>query len=734
MPRHQREVSSLIVSMLTGLILFGCAPLPEPESDMDTIDISEEGGVNVTDNPAKLRPEELGKSKNLIPSPSGMLMKRPPLGFVSVSGYGSSYIPVAFKGPVSVASGAFVALLWQKDLKFLDLAILDGAGGVVSNSIISPVNVTPNGVIFNYGDSQYIFGNAPGAEFRKKLNGTTLSAFTFAGTGNETLYPGAVSRYRSRVVFGNFGLGYERYLVFTDNNDITRVGDSALSSRGFFVGDDGDQIVAIHEIATTGDKLRPSLLVLLRHSAFVITGQPGQTADSSLFGDMEIARLPYNSGCASANTVAVTPYGTIWAGPDNVWMFRIGQGVIPIGAKIREALQQSPDTFMYRWAGAFFDGFYRLAVFSAGQGPDEVSQLGEQWWLDLSDEERVPTNDTTARWYGPQIFNLITDDPYEAVPDLGVPDSIVGTLLFAQDSRPGANPSLYGLDRGWATGGVLFISSYGTQPGVRDISYDSSLTINNAIGTEILVELETKKYGLDKKEAQLQKVFRKGEVTALFRHESYLTFEASTNGSQYIDTINKLVNPFGGMALDVDALDDGTLTEPTQSLAFWPDPATRKPGYDLTFRVYDQAGIVIVEGYNDRFVFSEDVLQEVTATLTPGFYVDIKAFLDHLVAQMTAAGDQTYSHNLTGSAPYAPLIAITGSPGWAPYFQQTGGLSEADLRKTRIIGAWLGFDTSVNPSQALTKTAGSYVPAKRVAHIDIHGISALVQMTGKRSQ
>jgi hypothetical protein len=719
-----------------GLLLVVSATLacrPEMEEGgiwtLIPIDVEVEGGVNLLDSPSKLRDNELRKAQNLVPGEDGMLRKRPALGFVSISGYGSSYVPIAFQGPVG-NSGSFVALLWQKDLEFLDLVVLDGAGGSEASNIISPITTTPKATIFNFGLAQYIFSNTPGAEFRKKLVETTITDFVFAGTGNETLYPAVASRYRSRVAFGNFGAGYERYIVMTDNNTIDVVGDSALTSRGFFVGDDGDKIVAIHEIATTGDKLRPSLLVLLEHSAFVITGQPNQTTDSSsFFGDMEIARLPYNSGCASANTVAVTPYGTIWAGPDNVWMFRVGQGIIPVGAKIRPALESTPAVLRYRWVGAYFDGFYRLAVFSPGQGPDEIAQLGEQWWLDLEDDSKVPSGDTAAAWYGPQVFNLITDDVYEPSPDLGVPDPIVGTLMFAQDTRPGSAPNLYGLDRGWATGGVLFISSYGTQSGDRDISYDSSININEVIGTEILMDLQTKKYGLDKKNAPLLKVFRKGEVVGMPMQESRITFEGTVG--PYVDTIHKYVNPFG-FTTDVDQLDEETLAEKIQTFAFWPDPATRKSGADVSFRVYDTAGIVVSEGYNDEFALQELGSPAEVVRLTPGLYTDVKAFLDHLVTMMGG-----YSHNLTGSAPYAPLIAITNdvATDWQPWFiGPVSGVTDVQLRKTRAIAQMLGYDTSVDPALAPTQTAGAFVPAKRAAIWELHGISGLVQMTGKRGQ
>jgi hypothetical protein len=714
-----------------GLLLVVSATLacrPEMEEGgiwtLIPIDVEVEGGVNLLDSPSKLRDNELRKSQNLVPGEDGMLRKRPKLGWAANAGLPilvPPLSPVAFAGPVSQEAPYFVALLWADSSNQLIFAEFDGVGGSSTFTVVSGATTQPYGILFNFGNNQYLFGNDPGVEFRKTYDGVAVLPFSFAGTGNDNLYPRVVGRYRSRVVLANFGAEFKRHLLFTDNFDISIVGDSALTSRSIFVGDDGDEIVAVKEITTTGDRLRPSLLVLLKHSAFVITGQPNQTTDSSsFFGDMEVTRLPYNSGCASAATVAVTPYGTIWAGLDNVWMFRVGQGIVPVGAKIRPVLQNTPPDLFFKWQGAFFDGFYRLAIFSEGQGPTEISYLGEQWWLDLEDDSKAPSGDVGAAWYGPQIFNQMRDSSTVNA----------GTGPFAQDTRPGRNNALFGLEQSMLdTNTVVTLASYATESGTKDDTYTEVTENLVPPGTEILMYLQTKKYGLDKKNAPLLKVFRKGEVVGMPMQESRITFEGTVG--PYVDTIHKYVNPFG-FTTDVDQLDEETLAEKIQTFAFWPDPATRRSEADVSFRVYDTAGIVVSEGYNDEFALQELGSPAEVVRLTPGLYTDVKAFLDHLVTMMGG-----YSHNLTGSAPYAPLIAITNdvATDWQPWFiGPVSGVTDAQLRKTRAIAQMLGYDTSVDPALAPTQTAGAFVPAKRAAIWELHGISGLVQMTGKRGQ
>ena len=99
-----------------------------------------------------------------------------------------------------------------------------------------------------------------------------------------------------------------------------------------------------------------------------------------------------------------------------MWLFPQGQGIpFRVGSYIRAVLKETPAAQRYLWHAAYHDGFYRLAVISPGQGPNDNSPCGEQWWLDLRDGPPRPHEE--ARWYGPMIYKFPGDGTYESVGD-----------------------------------------------------------------------------------------------------------------------------------------------------------------------------------------------------------------------------------------------------------------------------------------------------------------------------
>lgn len=693
---------------------------------MTPVEVDWTMGVNRQVGPSEMEDNAVYETRNLIPTKFG-LTNRPTLQFHSPSGMVSA-VPLASQGPISPSAGFFATVVWGQggviDNK-VALSLLDGSTGATVQVILDSVAVPPKASITSFRDAQYIFGNVPGAEFRRKLVGADLSVFDFDGTGNENLYPAIMARYRDRAVYAHFGLGHERNIVFSDNFLAGLIGDSALTSRSIFVGDDGDHIVAMREISITGDRVRPALLVLLEHSAYIITGQPNQTTDGAFgFGDLEVSRLPYNAGCASAATLVNTPYGLIWAGPDNVWLFQSGQAIIPIGAKIREVLENTPRGFLYRWSAAYFDGFYRLAVFSEGQSGDDTSALGEQWWLDLRTREVAPRDEMTARWFGPQVFLRTHSD------DGITPAVQVGTYLFATDTRPGAAPGLWGVEAGWASfSPTMVLVSYGVQPGERDITYDDSLTANSIpVGTEIVPSITSRIFGLERKVSTLDKIFRKGEVGIMVHDSARLMYTCNNDRGAQMDEVMKDINRYGMAAGEL--LDDENLQDKVQGIAFWPEPTTRNPARSMQFSLEGMAGYVI-DATNDRLVF-EDAGIVYVATITRDAYT-ITELLTEIVAQMNAVSPHTYTFTraVTGKV----RLHTDSGATFKLYFTTTpSGATFGWVSASRRLGSILGFNTGIDATGGPNIDAVDSVYETHVPYWELYGMSALVKMTGSRPQ
>ncbi len=233
-----------------------------------------------------------------------------------------------------------------------------------------------------------------------------------------------------------------------------------------------EDITALHAqmLTAEGTPSESAVLALKKTGAWLLTGDISQSTDTGdYFGTLEIVRINSPAGCVSQYTIVDTPWGTIWTGPDDVWFMPFRALPIPIGRKIAEILKAQPEEQSYRIHAVYDDGFYKLALFSDGQGPNESTPLGEQWWLDL--REGAPQSWQAARWYGPMVFKCAVTH----TGDRGVDTTAQGTSFMTVDTRPGAGRKLVGVQDGLVPGfdstgrqGISYVTY--NNPGSRDIA------------------------------------------------------------------------------------------------------------------------------------------------------------------------------------------------------------------------------------------------------------------------
>lgn len=233
-----------------------------------------------------------------------------------------------------------------------------------------------------------------------------VSALVFEGSDNETLKPRLMIPYRLRVVYMGLGVGKESHIVFSDDNAPLTVGDGALAANGRAVvvgNQDEDRLIGATEVMLSGVGGVPeSGLLLLKHgSGYLMVGELDQSTGVGTT-DAKLQRFNVDCGCVSQNTIVKTPYGILWAGPDDVWLFQPGQVPIQVGTKIRPRLKANATSSKWRWHAAYFDGFYRLSILADDQDDSTILGCGEQWWLDL--REGAPKGWGDAKWWGPMVY------------------------------------------------------------------------------------------------------------------------------------------------------------------------------------------------------------------------------------------------------------------------------------------------------------------------------------------
>lgn len=340
----------------------------------------------------------------------------------------------------------------------LYVALINDAG--VSTNVRKTLPNSTLPVMFSDGTSTYfVFGQNDRGSVGLKLVksaaapcGFTLEDFTWVDPQERKTVPRYAISWRNRTLYAHFEGDYRGTVVISDTDEPLVVGENVLTDGGLEVTG-GRDITGVHEVlaAGNGSPISAIIIVTTLERSYYLSGDLPETDDafdpSHPFGTLAVNKLSSNAGCLSHHTICDTPYGTIWCGPTDVWFLPLGEMVpVPIGRRLKPILKAQPEESYYRIHAVYADGFYRLALFSDGQGPDDVTALGEQWWLDL--RNGPPTSWKDAMWHGPMVFHVASSIDGGR----GEDTTVVGTFNLAVDNRPGGNGKCYGVHHGITRG------------------------------------------------------------------------------------------------------------------------------------------------------------------------------------------------------------------------------------------------------------------------------------------
>lgn len=461
------------------------------------------GGVNLFTHPTALAEDEIVRSKNMAPVNHKRMSKRLGTGYLggcdNVASFQYPLAGVPNPLPSAGLSWDVVCLFRGNGTETLHVSAII-IGQIAGELIDSLKFYSQRPWMFSLGQSVYVLAGpnaipvaptvtAPAGWIVSQNTsgiGYTISDFAFTGTGNETVRPKVSSPYKQRVVYANFGAGYENTVLFSNNNQPLIVGNSVLAVNGRGISlvpaQDGDEIVALVEVMlfNVGSPAASALLILRKFgNPFLLTGEPEQL-DGSLSpsgtSTLDIKRISVNAGCANPYTVARTPYGIIWAGQDDVWCFDYGT-VRNVGLKIQPALRVSPPDQHIWWSGAFHNGFYRLAIWGEGQDFAFPNAPSDQWWLHL--DGGLPKDWQDAEWFGPQQFATNAGDGSTTVH---------ATRAMFPETRIGKVGRLFGLEMGSNGGGVgneIVLIEYDVTKGRDLASNPTMLAAADTDGCEI---------------------------------------------------------------------------------------------------------------------------------------------------------------------------------------------------------------------------------------------------------
>lgn len=652
-------------------------------------------GVNRFNAPHDIDDQEAVTLKNLYPPESGQLATRPVTafasGFTTSGGYplACQFLPV--NAPADFA--AIVRKMGATAVNTLFNAYVRTAG------FGAPVATADFGVPTPYGAAMiaylgkvYAFGgygsNANGKVLQRTLGGgVEIVDFAFSTAGNTALRPHLVGNYRERFVYMNFGPDWESAFLLADPFEPAVITADALAAKGSYGlvnPDDGDRITAGVEVTQTGaTDAVSSFLILKEWSGFMLTGEP-PFSDGTGPDNLQVLKLPVNCGCASQATVCRTPFGLIWAGPDDVWVFPEGQLPYRIGTKIRPVLQASPANVRYRWHAAFDQGFYKLALFSAGQGPDDDSPCGEQWWLDMRQglPAASPEAWRSARWYGPQVFINAAWD--------ATPFSEEGSRAMALDVKPGSDRSLYSASA-TDTGAALW--SHGASGSHDAVNPGAEPYFDTAVIPEIL----TKEFKNVVKGNQLvaDGVMEKGlhgvEALLYVSKSGLVAWKWILNNGKTVgaETTFALGLP-SGFLLGTSLLGTDSLSTEEGQMVLDPSP-TRVVGNTLQLKIYGKAGYYI-DSTNDLIVMDYEMSPGVTvrlrASLTQGYYATMDALCTHIAAQLSAQLIAPMAVTFSRSSEYIVFTNSTGNE----LALGTGHVALADHDKVQTLAMMLGYN------------------------------------------
>ena len=691
-------------------------------------------GVNRFDHRRRLKEGEAYTLQNLAPTDSGMLRKRRAALYdrklASSIEFSGTINRTILSYQVAHADG-----LVYEDV-YLDQFWSTGTAQKLKVALSGSDLVTVNfGQILNwraaivpFGWDLYVFPGKRHASYDyamtvvlpdPTLGGLpSLTSYNFSGTDNGDLNVRTACAYLGRMVYAFRNNGYQDCLVFSDIDTPRTIGNAALVTDAGAKGSRfvrlpdmyGDEIVAMAPImmSDTNNPSSAALLVLGNHNAFIVTGQLEQTTytGSNYLGTYNYTRVNFTCGCASAETLVRTPYGTLWASEDDVWLMHGNSLPVRVGTKIREVLQATSPGYRYRWSAAFHDGCYRLLVFDDTQnGGSHDGVLKGEWWLDL--REGIPRHWREARWFGPMRIGSVVDYSSELT-DLGL-------YCIASEPRQSKARACYGIVASVNnTANVLGASrvKLDNTESDRDVVWNTSVQTEVRRGHEIRSIIDTP--DMDFGDDMVDKINQGIEVNLWNNSDLYLAAEFTSDDGVESDETSATVT-----ASEND--------EEFRSIIVDPDDDVRITGKTHRMTLNDEPGWIVTDE-NDAVQFAcMPELEILTVNLTHGYYEDVKAYLDHLIAQMTAAAvlagvAGAFSHNQTAPSNSEQNVTITHDTTKWIYLNDLGSDDEQDAKNVRVWGD-LGFDTSVAiPSEEYDFTADDLVvlcPSSRITFASI---------------
>jgi hypothetical protein len=362
------------------------------------------GGVNLNEDPAQVRDDQVVLAKNLLPKLGGSLLATrgamkwsrdlvtPQCAFIPLRAVFSPFGPeivFAFYEP----TGNYLAFGSATDGVMGSYLQVSGPG----------VRNQPFSLVQRMGETYLFTGYGNG--FRVRVDpgpsGFALETFAFNGTGNAGFSPAGAAVIRDRMLYWS-----GRSVVWSDRNNPLTIGDFASELREIEVVTSGfGNITHAQEVNTTasGSPVQSVAAVWTADAMYMLLGEPAETDSlDDVLGSLQVNKLTVAAGCVSGATVVETPYGTLWAGQDDVWFMPFGSLPYRVGTNIRPALLNTPVGLRYRWHATYENGVYRLAVDGVGQGPTEISGCQDHWLLDM--RKGPPQNADSAVWWGPHSY------------------------------------------------------------------------------------------------------------------------------------------------------------------------------------------------------------------------------------------------------------------------------------------------------------------------------------------
>jgi hypothetical protein len=582
----------------------------------------------------------------------------------------------------------------------------------------------------------------------------TTPTFTDNAGGVEVA-PKVLGVYKNRMVYANFDTNRRKAtLVFSDPNNYTYVGTGATQivdldadTRTLDIKEmAGDEIVAVKSFmqSAVGTPSQLALLILGRHSAFIMTGDPGLTTDADPTGTAEVLKIQIPCGCVGPATLVETPYGLVWTGPDDVWAFDVGQLPRRIGSKIRPVIEDA-NAAEYGWLWhAIYDsetGSYQLAVTTNQSTASTHKVCSEQWWVDLRDG--VPRSWVEARWYGPQVPKIAA---YRSTAP--VEGSYLMTSLRWSDNNPRPYAVLAAFNATDFAANAYNASLVFAEMNVQE-GYDSALTSLDetpsdnpptvAIGNEITWEVITKTYPMT--EGLVGGTFMGVEFLGWTQKSSRISCEAIIDGGR--------IKRATGISMDQtwfdDLIDLEDETHEFQALAINPDAGYSMNGKLVQLRIYSTAGYCIPEnGAMNGITLVYDntgyplLSGTIFNTIGAGFFSDLKAFLDNLIARLNTlvGGGFAWEHNF-GAATEASrpeFVAInTDDPQWTLLNDNalTTGFEDYQ-KKSRLLAQYLGFPSGSDLGPAVTNTADSAVRWRVSSAFELADMVMKIAVFGRR--